>query len=167
MPAQIPTWSQIQALAAQLGELAVRQQLTLTTAESCTGGLLAAAITDIAGSSGWFEQGIISYANAVKTRLLGVETTALAEHGAVSEVVVRQMALGARQLAGADWAMATSGIAGPGGGSVAKPVGTVWFAWAGPDGAVCQCCHFAGDRQAIRWQAVHYALQQLQEKISA
>lgn len=138
---------------------------TVATAESCTGGLIAAAITEIAGSSAWFAYGWVSYANEAKTRLLGVSDAVLAEHGAVSEAVVRAMAEGARLQAGADWAVAVSGVAGPAGGSAEKPVGTVWLAWAGPAGTQTQLQHFAGNRHAVRQQTVARALSGLMDRI--
>ena len=153
---------QAAALAAQLGQLLLARGETVATAESCTGGMIAAALTDIAGSSAWFGYGLVSYSNEAKQDLLGVGAATLADHGAVSEAVVRQMAAGARKRAAADWAVAVSGIAGPGGGSPAKPVGTVWLALAGPDGlSQAFVCHFAGDRAAVRQQTVLTALDRL------
>ena len=117
-------------LAAELGDALQLRQWRVATAESCTGGGIAAAITAIPGSSNWFEYGLVTYANAAKQHLLGVDSETLSNEGAVSENVVRQMAAGTLSLTGADIAVAVSGIAGPGGGSAEKPVGTVWFAWA-------------------------------------
>ena len=114
---------------ALVGEL-ILAGLTVATAESCTGGWVGKALTDVAGSSGVFEYGIVSYSNDAKADLLGVSPGSLAAHGAVSEAVVREMATGALGRSGADLAVAVSGIAGPGGGTEEKPVGTVWFAWA-------------------------------------
>lgn len=135
---------------------------TVTTAESCTGGWVAKALTDVAGSSAWFGTGFVTYANAAKTRLLGVPAVLIARHGAVSESVVARMARGALRAAGADVAVAVSGIAGPGGATADKPVGLVWFAVARRDGrrVVVQTSsrHFAGDRESVRRQAVGYAL---------
>ena len=138
----------------------------IATAESCTGGLIAAACTDLAGSSDWFERGVVSYSNAAKHELIGVPVAVISAHGAVSEPVARAMAQGMLAQAGADLAVAVTGVAGPGGGSVAKPVGTVWLAWAqrAADGrvhtdAVLQ--HFAGDRAAVRQATVVCALQGL------
>ncbi|HEY9101890.1 nicotinamide-nucleotide amidohydrolase family protein, partial [Chitinimonas sp.] len=119
-----------QPLAEQLGKALLARGWRVTAAESCTGGGIASAITDIAGSSGWFDMGWVTYSNEAKQRLLGVAPTTLAEHGAVSEPVVREMALGALQAAGADLAVAVSGVAGPSGGTPAKPVGTVCLAIA-------------------------------------
>lgn len=149
-------------LAQRLGRSLRQQSATVTTAESCTGGWIAKALTDIAGSSDWFHQGYVTYSDRSKQSLLGVEASLLAEHGAVSEAVVRQMAGAALVRANADYAVAVSGIAGPGGGSVAKPIGTVWFAFARagfPSSVGKQ--HFSGDRDRIRRQAVAYALRQL------
>ena len=136
----------------------------LATAESCTGGGIGAAITAVPGSSAWFDGGVISYSNRAKQCLLGVSAESLAESGAVSEPVVRQMAQGALQCCAADLAVAVSGIAGPDGGSAEKPVGTVWIAWAQADGKVTvRHFVFAGDRQSVRQQTVAAALQGLLE----
>jgi len=146
-------------LAARLGQCLRGRRLSFTTAESCTGGLVAAAVTSVAGSSAWFATGFVTYANEAKVRLLGVDETTLARQGAVSEAVVREMAAGARERAAADVAVSVSGVAGPGGGSVAKPVGTVWLAWALPDGRVEASLHrFPGGRETVRARAVSAAL---------
>jgi nicotinamide-nucleotide amidase len=116
----------------------------LATAESCTGGLIAGACTDLAGSSNWLERGFVSYSNAAKTELLGVDAALIARYGAVSEPVARAMAQGALQYSKAQCALAVTGIAGPGGGSADKPVGTVWFAWATPDSVRSETQLFAG-----------------------
>lgn len=149
-------------LAAVLGETLQQRHWRVVTAESCTGGGVAAAITAIPGSSAWFEYGLVTYADAAKQHLLGVDSRTLAKDGAVSESVVRQMAAGALSLSGADIAVAVSGIAGPSGGSAAKPVGTVWFAWEiakGPHNV--QCHHLEGDRNKVQQQAVVIALEGL------
>lgn len=151
-------------LAKQVGAALQQRGETVSTAESCTGGLLAGAITEIAGSSAWFEQGFVTYANQAKQQLLGVPAADLEQLGAVSEPVVKAMAQGVVK-AGADWGLATSGIAGPDGGSESKPVGTVWFAWAGKTTVQAEQCVFSGDRQQVREQAVAYALQGLLDKI--
>ena len=130
----------------------------LSTAESCTGGLIAARCTDLAGSSDWFDRGFVSYSNAAKQAMLDVPVEMLARHGAVSEPVAKAMAEGALRHAQAQWAVAVTGIAGPGGGSADKPVGTVWIAWAGPLGVTARCFAFKGDRQQVRLQTVHQAL---------
>ena len=147
---------------------ALRQRgLMLATAESCTGGLIAAACTAVAGSSDWFERGFVTYSNEAKTESLGVDARVIAAHGAVSEAVVRAMAEGALVHSRAQISAAVTGIAGPGGGSVAKPVGTVWLAIA-QAGAVtrAELLHLAGDRRVIREQTVQRALQRLIQRVN-
>lgn len=147
-------------LAQSLGDLLSAKHLRITTAESCTGGGVAAAITAIAGSSAWFEYGVVSYANIAKQKLLGVSTQTLDIEGAVSEAVVVEMARGALALSGADLAVAISGIAGPGGATPGKPVGTVWFAWATAVGDLKTDVQLIdGDRAAVQHGAVIYALE--------
>ena len=143
--------------------LALKQRgATLTTAESCTGGWVAKAITDIAGSSAWFERGFVTYSNEAKEQLIGVDGATLAAHGAVSEPVVRQMAPGALNAAAASYAVSVSGIAGPDGGSADKPVGTVWFGFATSKGeGITRRECFSGDRESVRRQATEYALKTL------
>lgn len=146
-------------LAARLGEALRQRDQRLVTAESCTGGWVAKVCTDIAGSSEWFECGLVTYSNRAKQDLLGVAARTLAHCGAVSPETVCEMADGALARTEADWSVAISGIAGPGGGTADKPVGTVWLAWAGPGGwRESRCEHFDGDREAIRRQAVAAAL---------
>jgi nicotinamide-nucleotide amidase len=144
---------------------------TVAAAESCTGGWVAKAITDIAGSSSCFSYGIVSYSNDAKEALLDVDPETLKEHGAVSEPTVREMAAGVLDLSGADFAVAISGIAGPGGGSPDKPAGTVWFAWASRspgDVTIDAVLHrLAGDREGVRRQSVVLALDGLRERIKA
>jgi PncC family amidohydrolase len=135
--------------------------LTLAVAESCTGGQLAAAITAVPGASSIFLGGIIAYSNEVKIELLGVDWRALEEHGAVSEEVARQMALLARQRCGSELAIATTGVAGPGGGSEAKPVGLVYIAWADERKVRVERKLFYGDRASVQQQTVEYALASL------
>lgn len=135
----------------------------LASAESCTGGMIAAACTDLAGSSDWFERGVVSYSNAAKMDLLAVPAALLEQHGAVSEPVVRAMVEGVQRASGVDIAVAVTGIAGPGGGSVAKPVGTVWFGFAHrrADGSVrigSEHRRFDGDRAQVRCAAAEHAL---------
>lgn len=130
----------------------------ITTAESCTGGLVAGLLTAIAGSSDVVESGAVTYSNAAKSRMLGVPEDMIAEHGAVSEPVARSMAEGARQRAGADLAIAVTGIAGPGGGTETKPVGLVWFGLAGPGGTLASSQVFPGDRTAVRLAALREAM---------
>ncbi|PAV26709.1 nicotinamide-nucleotide amidase [Tamilnaduibacter salinus] len=143
-----------------LGDLLRERGLTMTTAESCTGGWVAKVLTDRPGSSDYVHSGLVVYANEAKSGLLGVGEDMLAEHGAVSEPVVRAMVSGARRVTGADVAVAISGVAGPGGGTDDKPVGLVWFAWGGPDDAVqAQAARFDGDRDAVRRQSVRFALE--------
>ena len=133
----------------------------LASAESCTGGLIAAACTDLAGSSQWFERGVVSYSNAAKTELLGVSAALIAAHGAVSEPVVRAMAQGALVHAHAQVSVAVTGIAGPTGASTDKPVGTVWFGWCIGEQIRSEVMHFAGDRAAVRQATLRHALAQL------
>jgi nicotinamide-nucleotide amidase len=150
-----------QFLCRLVADLLCKKQWMLATAESCTGGLIAAACTDLAGSSLWFERGFVSYSNAAKTELLGVPADLIAQNGAVSESVARAMAAGALAHARAQVAVAVTGVAGPGGGSADKPVGTVWFGWATPNGLFSECQHFAGDRAAVRAATVRHALTRL------
>lgn len=143
----------------------------IATAESCTGGWVAKAITDVPGSSACFGYGVVSYSNGAKESILGVQNQTLEDNGSVSEPVVREMADGAANLSGADIAVAVSGIAGPDGGTDEKPVGTVWFAWAHRDHSKIRidtdCRHFDGDRDAIRELTVAYALQGVLERIDS
>ncbi len=139
------------------------QNLLCATAESCTGGLIGAMLTSVPGSSEWYLGGVISYANHVKQEVLGVSEESLLSAGAVSEPVVRSMAAGACRITGADAAMATSGVAGPGGGSPEKPVGTVWIAVALHGQSHAQMFHFSGNRDAVRMQAARQAVQMLLE----
>lgn len=158
----MPVSSQLQLeLAATLGQLLLARGATVTTAESCTGGGVAEAITSVAGSSRWFNCSFITYSNGSKRELLGVPEEALQQLGAVSEQVVLAMAQGALARARAEFSVAISGIAGPEGGTAIKPVGTVWLAWVGPGSGTAQCFHFAGDRQQVRQQAVLQALRGL------
>lgn len=157
-----PDFAYLCALAAELGAALERRRLHLATAESCTGGLVAAAVTSVAGSSAWFERGVVTYANTAKTDLLGVDAGLFEQVGAVSPEVARAMAHGARLGAGADLAVAVTGIAGPSGGSEAKPVGTVWFGLDTGQGLAVRLearhALFAGDRSAVRMQAARFAL---------
>jgi len=142
---------------------------TVTTAESCTGGWIAKALTDVAGSSACFAYGIVSYSNGAKESLLGVANQTLVDHGAVSQSTVSEMASGALNLSGADIAVAVSGVAGPGGGSDEKPVGTVCFAWAVRGSAKIEVDtdqqHFSGDRDSVRAQTVDFAMAGIQERL--
>lgn len=162
---------QIVALAEQLGRTLERRGWRVTTAESCTGGGIAAAITEVPGSSAWFEFGLVAYADRAKQSLLAVDGSVLERAGAVSEPVVREMVSGALTLSGAELGVAVSGVAGPGGGSVDKPVGTVWLAWGQRRGQdlslTAQRRQFSGDRSAVRQQTIVAALSQLIELAGA
>jgi nicotinamide-nucleotide amidase len=151
-----------------VGELN-RKNKAVATAESCTGGWIAKALTDVPGSSGCFGYGIVSYSNGAKESILGVQNRTLAEHGAVSEPVVREMAEGTLRLSGADVSVAVSGVAGPDGGSDDKPVGTVWFAWStrGPAGIATDADlqRFEGNRESIRMQTVIHGLKGVQRRL--
>ena len=151
----------ISSLAAQLGAQLKAQGAQVCTAESCTGGGIAEAITRVAGSSAWFEAGYVTYSNRQKTVQLGVPAQLFDSVGAVSREVVEGMVQGACQRSGADYGVAVSGIAGPDGGSSHKPVGTVWLAFAGPGQLSSHCVQFAGDRDAVRRQTVCAALEVL------
>jgi nicotinamide-nucleotide amidase len=171
MTITIPDDSTLSSLATQVGHHLLAARRRLVTAESCTGGWIGKAMTDIPGSSAWFAGGAISYSNDLKQKMLGVKAATLARHGAVSEATAREMAEGALITLGGDIAVAVSGVAGPDGGTADKPVGTVWFAWAfstpspvvgegrgeGPMTTVDRR-QFAGYREAVRRQAVHFAL---------
>jgi nicotinamide-nucleotide amidase len=155
------------ALAARLVTLCRARRLTVTTAESCTGGLVAGAITAIPGASAVLDRGFVTYSNAAKTELLGVPAALIGQVGAVSEAVARGMAAGARLRANADLAVSVTGIAGPDGGSVAKPVGTVWFGLAtGKGELLARHQLFTGDRDQIRAASVIYALELLLDGIN-
>jgi nicotinamide-nucleotide amidase len=151
-------------LADRLGAVLLRRGLILTCAESCTGGWISKVVTDIAGSSAWFDRSFVTYSDQAKQDMLGVAAATLDAHGAVSDPVVREMAAGALARSRAQVAVAVSGIAGPGGGSADKPVGTVWFAWAWPDAPPeTRRLQFAGDRAEVRHQSVRLALERLLE----
>jgi len=155
-------------LAALLGERLKAQGLVLTTAESCTGGWVAQAVTSISGSSDWFDRGYVTYSNAAKREMLGVRAATLERHGAVSEETAREMASGALAASGAGVAVSITGVAGPTGGTPAKPVGMVCFGWALRDGRVeAATRRFDGDREAVRRQSVVFALQGILERIGA
>jgi len=167
----MPTDAQLLRLAARVGRRLLGARLRLATAESCTGGWIAKALTDVAGSSQWFERGYVTYSNAAKQRDLGVRTATLARAGAVSRAAVREMARGALRAAHTDLAVAVSGIAGPDGGSRAKPVGTVWFATAVRRGRSLKVTasrgQFRGDREAVRRKSVARALELVLARIPA
>lgn len=154
-----------QAICTELASLMSAHAWTLCTAESCTGGLLAAACTDLAGSSTWFDRGFVTYSNEAKCEMLAVDCKTIQVHGAVSQEVALAMAQGAREHSSAQVSVAVTGIAGPTGGSDAKPVGTVWFAWATPAGIHSECMRFDGDRAAVRSAATLHALTVLCERL--
>lgn len=146
----------------QLGLLLAKQQQILTTAESCTGGGVAYWVTEVAGSSAWFDRSFVTYSNEAKQEMIGVREATLQQFGAVSEQTVEEMALGALLHSRATLAAAISGIAGPGGGSAEKPVGTVCFGFASVQGWLkIETCHFTGDREQVRQQAIKHVLQSL------
>lgn len=159
---QLITDQDLYRLAEEVGQGARAAGWRLVTAESCTAGWIAKALTDVPGSSQWVDSGYVTYSNTAKMRDVGVSSRTLAEHGAVSEATVREMANGARRATGVEMAIAVSGIAGPDGGTADKPVGTVWFAVATPEArgpaAICDLRHFSGDREQVRRQAVEHAL---------
>jgi len=156
----------LQRLARELGSVLSANEWWFASAESCTGGWIAKVVTDIAGSSGWFDRGFVTYSNEAKQDMLGVAAETLAAHGAVSEPVVRAMAQGACARSRARVAVAVSGVAGPGGGSADKPVGTVWFAWALPSGEILSERRvLPGDRESVRRQTVAHALEKLLDEL--
>jgi len=150
--------------ARRLARVLVEQGSSVTTAESCTGGLVSATLTGVAGSSDWFSCAWVTYSNDAKNQLLGVPKPLLEAHGAVSQQVVEAMASGARERAGSTLAVAISGIAGPGGGSPEKPVGTVWIGWSSPVLCDSECFQFAGDRETVRIRSVHAAIMGLEAR---
>ena len=155
----------IYRLASALGTASRARGVRIATAESCTGGLVAGALTAVAGSSDWFESGFVAYSNAAKVAQLGVAPATIERFGAVSEETARAMAQGALRT-GAQWAVAVTGIAGPAGGTADKPVGTVCFAWAGPAGVESGRSRLPGDRAAIRRESVRIALQGLIDRLA-
>lgn len=150
-----------------VADFMLKNQLKLVSAESCTGGLIAAACTDLSGSSAWFERGFVTYSNEAKTELLGVEARLIEREGAVSEAVARAMVLGALAHSHAQVAVAVTGVAGPSGGSAAKPVGTVCFGFAAADQVHTEQHHFDGDRAAVRAASVQHALRRLVALLAA
>ena len=144
-----------------VADLMLKNSLFLATAESCTGGMIAAACTDLAGSSAWFDRGFVTYSNDAKTQMLGVDAALIAQHGAVSEQVARAMAFGAIRHSQAQVSVAVTGVAGPTGGSAAKPVGTVWFGFSISGQLLSEKQVFSGNRAAVRQASVQYALQRL------
>ena len=147
----------------ELAEILQKKGWMMASAESCTGGLIAGACTDLSGSSNWFERGFVTYSNAAKTEMLGVDAALIEAHGAVSEAVARAMATGALRHSHAQVSVAVTGVAGPTGGSLDKPVGTVWFGWCVAETSTSEMHRFAGDRAAVRLQTVQLALTRLVE----
>ena len=155
----------IEELVQQLATKLTEKGWMLATAESCTGGMIAAACTDLAGSSQWFDRGFVTYSNEAKTEMLGVPAELIEKHGAVSEEVVRAMAEGAIRHSRAQVSIAVTGIAGPGGGSKEKPVGTVWVGWCVDGNTLTNCLHLDGRRATIRTSTLTNALQYLLHRI--
>ena len=153
--------------ATQVGARLREKRATLVTAESCTGGWVSQAVTAVAGSSGWFERGFVVYSDAAKEELLGVRRETLERHGAVSEATARELALGALERSRGTISVAVTGVAGPSGGSAAKPVGLVCFAWATQGGVRTESRNFAGDRESVRRQSVARALDGVLEMLDA
>jgi nicotinamide-nucleotide amidase len=156
-----------QYLCRLMADFLIKNKLKLATAESCTGGMISAACTDLAGSSDWFERGFVTYSNEAKTELLGVDAALIEAHGAVSEPVARAMAFGAIRHSKAQVSIAVTGIAGPTGGSAAKPVGTVWFGFSVQGSLHSEMMLFTGDRATVRQQTVMHALQRLTSLLAA
>lgn len=150
-----------------LAERLTQLKWLMATAESCTGGMIAARCTDLAGSSAWFDRGFVTYSNAAKTQMLGVPCELIGVYGAVSEPVARAMAMGAVYRSQAQASIAVTGIAGPTGGSTEKPVGTVWLAWCIDGQVTAEIQHYEGDRSQIRQATTAYALQGLIERLPA
>ena len=157
---------EILQLCTDLAQALKTQGAMMATAESCTGGLIAACCTGLSGSSDWFERGFVTYSNVAKTEQLGVPATLIEAHGAVSEPVARAMALGAVAHSRAQVSVAVTGVAGPTGGSPDKPVGLVWFGWAVGEQAWTECRRFEGDRDAVRAATVRHALQGLLQRLA-
>ena len=152
-------------LVTELAAALLSRGAQMATAESCTGGLIAGACTDMAGSSHWFERGFVSYSNQAKTEMLGVDAALIAAHGAVSEAVALAMARGAVQHSAAQCSLSVTGVAGPGGGSAEKPVGLVWFGWCVDGRTDAACVRFEGDRGAVRRATVEHALNGLLRRL--
>jgi len=155
----------MEALARRVGERLRARAAVLVSAESCTGGWIAQAVTSVAGSSAWFDRGFITYSNEAKREMLGVSEQTLARHGAVSEETAREMARGALARSAATLAVSVTGIAGPGGGTAEKPVGMVCFAWAGRGDVSSETRRFSGDRESVRRQSVIRALEGVLAKL--
>lgn len=155
----------IPALVGELAQALLARGWQLATAESCTGGLIAGACTEIAGSSAWFERGFVSYSNQAKSEMLGVDAALIAAHGAVSEAVARAMAHGAVVHSAAQCSLAVTGVAGPDGGTPAKPAGTVWFGWCVNGQTQAECIQFSGGRAAVRQATLQHALAGLLQRL--
>ena len=155
-----------QDLMGLVADLMLKNAFFLSTAESCTGGMIAAACTDLAGSSAWFERGFVTYSNAAKTDMLGVDAALIVQHGAVSEPVARAMAFGAIRHSNAQVSVAVTGVAGPTGGSVGKPVGTVWFGFSVGGMLTSEVMRFDGDRASVRAATVQHAARGLVKRLS-
>ncbi|OOG45297.1 damage-inducible protein CinA [Rhodanobacter sp. C06] len=167
VPPSVPTDAELRAQAEAVAESCLRQRLMLVTAESCTGGWIAKTLTDLPGSSAWFDAGVVTYSYEAKQALLGVDPRTLEHTGAVSEETVLEMVSGALARFGAGVAVAVTGIAGPTGGTPDKPVGTVWIGWKRRGGyAHALLCHFGGDRDAVRRQTVAAALAGLRKTLT-
>jgi nicotinamide-nucleotide amidase len=157
-----PQKNDLHEVTQELASVLIKNNWCLSTAESCTGGMVAASITELAGSSEWFERGYVTYSNQAKSQDIDVSQNLIEQHGAVSDQVARAMALGAKQNSGSDIALSITGIAGPTGGSPEKPVGTVCFAWLlANDQMISETKYFEGDRQKIRQQACDFSLRKL------
>jgi nicotinamide-nucleotide amidase len=156
-----------QHLCGLLADFMLKNNCYLATAESCTGGLIAAACTDLAGSSQWFDRGFVTYSNAAKTDMLGVDAALIEQFGAVSEQVAAAMAQGAIKQSAAQVSVAVTGVAGPSGGSAEKPVGTVWIGWCVNGQTSTELCHFDGERAMVRALTVQRALQGLVERLQS
>lgn len=167
MSAHHDTPASLHAVLHRLADQLQQRGWMLATAESCTGGLIAAACTELAGSSTWFDRGFVTYSNAAKTEMLGVPETLIATHGAVSAQVAQAMSTGALAHSRAQVALSVTGIAGPSGGSPDKPVGTVWFGWAIGDQVQTACIRWPGNRQTVREHTMLHALQHLSQLIAA
>ena len=160
--------TQLLFLSEAVGKLLTEQGLTLACAESCTGGWVAAVVTATAGSSGWFDRGFVTYSNQAKEEMLGIPSATIAKHGAVSEETARAMATGALERSSAGVALAITGVAGPGGGSPGKPVGTVCFSWCRRgEPAASETRHWSGDRETVRLQALMHSLAGLIARLEA
>ncbi|WP_027177661.1 CinA family protein [Maridesulfovibrio bastinii] len=155
----------MEKLVSEIGELLVSKGWTMSTAESCTGGLVAATLTDVSGSSRWFSGAIVAYSNEIKMAMLDVSEKTLIDHGAVSEETVLEMADGVSKKLGTQVGISLSGVAGPTGGSAEKPVGTVWMGWHIGDKTFARKCLFSGDRAAVKKQSLEYVLETLRDQL--